>query len=94
MNQEEDHKNHEDQDQLDLDYNKSDFKTSLMRRIQSIYNHVINKREEKQAMIMHRIKQMRDKNASGVKMTTYTSSNLEAFRRTMHIENYFSKSKS
>jgi arginine deiminase len=44
-------------------------------------------------MIMHRIKQMHDKNNSGVKMTTYTSQNLEAFRRTMHIDTYFTAQK-
>ena len=44
-------------------------------------------------MIMHRIKQMHDKENSGVPMKTYTNENIEEFRRTMHIETYFSQQK-
>ena len=44
-------------------------------------------------MIMHRIKQMHDKDNSGVPMKTYTSQNIEEFRRTMHVETYFSHKK-
>ena len=44
-------------------------------------------------MIMHRIKQMHAKDDSGVPMKTYTSQNIEEFRRTMHLETYFSHKK-
>jgi hypothetical protein len=44
-------------------------------------------------MIMHRIKQMHEKGDSGVPMKTYTSQNIEEFRRTMHLETYFSHKK-
>jgi len=76
-----------------LEENNSDLKSQLLRRLRSLYSRIINKKEEKQAMIMHRIKQMHDKENSGVPMKTYTNQNIEEFRRTMHVETYFNHKK-
>ncbi len=41
--------------QFEIEGHQSEFKTSLLRKIQSLYNREINKKEKKQTLLMERI---------------------------------------